>query len=79
MRVLADLIRRRDFAISTRSTGVLVAHPFGLDTVRAKRQKDIVNCGGQGNRPPEGTLGYCTCAQEAVSTKRRKKIGLSMA
>ena len=28
---------------------------------------------------PEGTLSYCTCAQEAVSTKRRKKFGLSVA
>ena len=28
---------------------------------------------------PEGTLSYCTCAQEAVSTKRRKKFGSSVA
>ena len=25
---------------------------------------------------PEGTLGYCTCAQEAISTKRRNKMWL---
>ena len=30
-------------------------------------------------RHPEGTLSYCTCAQEAVSTKRRKKFGSSVA
>ena len=29
--------------------------------------------------PPEGALGYCTCAQVAGSTKRRKKIGSSVA
>ena len=29
--------------------------------------------------PPEGTLGYITCAQAADSTKRRKKMGLSVA
>ena len=28
---------------------------------------------------PEGTRGYCTCAQEAVSTKRRKRLGSSVA
>ena len=28
---------------------------------------------------PEGTLSYCTCAQEAVGTKRRKKFGSSVA
>ena len=28
---------------------------------------------------PEGTLGYCMGAQEAVSTKRRRKFGLSTA
>ena len=28
---------------------------------------------------PKGTLSYCTCAQEAVSTKRRKKFGSSVA
>ena len=28
---------------------------------------------------PEETLSYCTCAQEAVSTKRRKKFGSSVA
>ena len=32
-----------------------------------------------GSKPPEGTLSYCTCAQEAVSTKRRKKFGSSVA
>ena len=33
------------------------------------------------NTPPPsgGTLGYCTCAQEAISTKRRTKIGSSVA
>ena len=25
--------------------------------------------------PPEGALGYCTCARVAGSTKRRKKLG----
>ena len=30
-------------------------------------------------RPHERTLGYCTCAQAAVSTKLRKKMGLSVA
>ena len=37
---------------------------------------------GVGNSPtphPEGTLGYCTGAQEAVCTKRRKKFGSSVA
>ena len=29
--------------------------------------------------PPERTLDYCTCAQEAVSTKRRKNIGAPVA
>ena len=29
--------------------------------------------------PPEETLGYCTGAQEVVSTKCRKKFGSSMA
>ena len=29
--------------------------------------------------PPEGTLCYCTCAQAAGSTKRRKNIGSSVA
>ena len=29
--------------------------------------------------PPEGTLGYYTCAQDAAMTKRRPKIGLSVA
>ena len=28
---------------------------------------------------PEGTLGYCTRAQEAVSTKRKKKMGSPVA
>ena len=27
--------------------------------------------------PPGGSLGYCRCAQEAISTMRRKKMGLS--
>ena len=34
-------------------------------------------CGGWGvykSPSPEGTLGYCTCAQEAVGTKRRQKM-----
>ena len=34
---------------------------------------------GGGGPAPEGTLSYCTCAQEAVSTKRRKKFGSSVA
>ena len=29
--------------------------------------------------PPEGTLSYCTCAQEAVSTKAQKENGSSVA
>ena len=29
--------------------------------------------------PPEGTLGYVTCALAANSTKRRKKMGSSVA
>ena len=29
--------------------------------------------------PPEGTLSHCTCAQEAIITKRRKKFGSSVA
>ena len=37
----------------------------------------------QGSRvpppPPEGTLGYVTCALAANSTKRRKKMGSSVA
>ena len=32
--------------------------------------------GGPAPPPPEGTLGYCTGAQEAISTKAQKEIGL---
>ena len=28
---------------------------------------------------PGGSLGYCTCAQEATCTERRKKLGSSAA
>ena len=35
--------------------------------------------GSSRSSPPKGTLGYCTGAQEAVSTKRRKKFGSSVA
>ena len=41
---------------------------------KAKLRKFAKNC-----RPPEGTLGYVTCALAAVSTKRRKKMGSSVA
>ena len=34
---------------------------------------------GAGGDPPEGTLGYVTCALAANSTKRRKKMGSSVA
>ena len=46
-----------------------------IGTARCRREQRI-----QGDMPtPEGTLGYCTGAQEAVSTKRRKKFGSSVA
>ena len=40
---------------------------------------DTANDCGQRMVPPEGTLGYCTCAQAAGSMKRRKKCGSSVA
>ena len=33
----------------------------------------------QPREPPEGTLGYCTCAQVAGGAKHRKKCGWSVA
>ena len=39
----------------------------------------VCRCRGVHLGAPEGTLGYCTGAQEAVSTKRRKKFGASVA
>ena len=30
-------------------------------------------------QPPVGSLCYCTCAQEGINTKRRKKLGCSLA
>ena len=34
---------------------------------------------GGGGPAPEGMLSYCTWAQEAISTKRRKKFGSAVA
>ena len=66
--------------------------PLGLDHDLEVRQQSCL-LGARGHRgtgsdyarlvwgtsPPEGTLGYVTCALAANSTKRRKKMGSSVA
>ena len=46
--------------------------------LRTKVSYKNLNCRNPSlDNPPEGTLGYITCAQVAGSTKRRKKMGSS--
>ena len=62
------------------STGLVPRHPPRHERSRGRTPSPWANeAVPTGGGDPEGTLGYCTGAQEAVSTKHRKKMGSSVA